>query len=126
MASVYRGADKVLANLTKLIAFSPDEFARALYQESVIEAKECQKETPVDTGALRATIHVEGPFREGRRIWSDIVAGGPSAEYALIVHEDPEAIHTVGGWKYIERPLKESAPYMAERIGKRVDLNKAL
>lgn len=126
MASIYRGADKVMANLTKLEAFTPNEFARALYQEGSVEVKECVKETPVETGALRATIHIEGPFRKGRRIWANIVAGGPSAEYALIVHEDPEALHKVGGWKYIERPLKESAPYMAERIAKQIDLNKAL
>lgn len=126
MASTYRGANEVLANLTKLIAFSPNEFAKALFQEGLVEAKECQRSTPVETGALRATIHVEGPFREGRRIWIFIVAGGPSAEYALIVHEDPEAFHKVGGWKYIERPLKESAPYMAGRITKTIDLNRAL
>jgi len=126
LAKIFRGADKVLANLTKLQAFAPNEFAAALYQEALFEAKECMKVTPVDTGALRATIHVEGPFREGRRIWCNVVAGGPSAEYALIVHEDPEALHTVGGWKYIEYPLKESAPFMLARVAKKIDLNKAL
>ena len=80
----------MMAKLKKLKAFSPDEFARALYQEAQIEATECKKNTPVLTGNLRATIHVEGPERQGRRIWCTIVAGeggtgGKVAEYALYV-----------------------------------------
>jgi hypothetical protein len=54
------------------------------------------------------------------------VAGGPAAPYAIFVHEDPDAIHKVGQWKYIESVVKESVPYMAVRIARRIDLNKAL
>lgn len=122
----YSGANAMMAKLTKLQAFSPDEFARAVYQEALIEEKEVKRRTPVDKGVLRASIHVEGPERDGRMIRVYIVAGGPAEEYALIVHEDLEAFHKVGEAKYIERPLMESAPYMAGRIAKRVDLNKAL
>lgn len=117
---------EMLTKLTKIQAFAPDEFARAVYQEAVIEEKECKRRTPVDTGTLRASIHVEGPVREGRVIRVYIVAGGPAEMYALIVHEDLDAFHKVGEAKYIERPLMESAPYMADRIAKRIDLNKAL
>lgn len=118
----------MIAKLDKLVAFSPDEFARALYQEAVIEEKECKRRTPVDTGTLRATVQVVGPVREGTTIRAWISAGteGPAADYALVVHEDLEAFHAVGEAKYIERPLMESAPYMAGRIAKRIDLNKAL
>lgn len=121
----------MLAKLKKLKAFAPDMFARALYQEAQIEATECKKNTPVLTGNLRATIHVEGPERQGRRIWCTIVAGeggagGKVAEYALYVHENLEAFHKVGGPKYIEWTLNASAPSMAARVAKRIDLNKAL
>lgn len=126
MASIFNGADKALQDLKKIQLFSPDEFGRALYQEAQIEATECKKVTPVDTGALRASITVEGPVREGRRIYCTISAGGPSAPYAFYVHEDLEAFHKQGEAKYIERPLQESAPYMPDRIAKRIDLNKAL
>lgn len=125
-ASVYRGAEAALSDLRKIKAFSPDEFARALYQEAQIELTEIKNRTPVDTGALRASERVEGPFREGRRIWVNIVAGGASVTYAFIVHEDLEAFHKQGQAKYIEQPLSESAPYLAERVAKRIDLNKAL
>jgi hypothetical protein len=108
---------------------SPDQFAAALYQEASIESKECQRSTPVKTGNLRATIHVEGPTREGlsgRRIICAIVAGSSAITYALFVHENLEAFHETGDAKYIERPLNESAPYMAARIAARIDLNKTL
>lgn len=124
--SIFRGADNAIRDIRKLRAFGPDEFARALYQEAQIEVTEIKKVTPVDTGALRASITLEGPVREGRRIYVTVVAGGPSAPYAFIVHEDLEAFHKVGEAKYIERPLAESAPYLADRIAKRIDLNRAL
>lgn len=124
--SIFRGADAMMAKLTKLEAFSPNEFARALFQEAQIEATECKRRTPVDTGALRASIMVLEPKREGRKISVTIVAGGPGIDYALQVHEDLEAFHAQGEAKYIERPLRESAPHLAGRIAKRIDLNKAL
>ena len=124
--SVFRGADNALRDLKKLQVFAPDEFARALYQEAQIELKEIKQRTPVLTGALRASEHVTEPQRQGRRIWVEVLAGGPSAPYAFWVHEDLEAIHPHGEAKFIERPLAESAPYLSGRIAKRIDLNRAL
>lgn len=124
--SVYRGADKAIEQLKKLQAFTPNAFAAALYQEAQIELTEIKRVTPVDTGALRASLILIGPTREGRRIFVTIAAGGPSAPYAFIVHEDLEAFHANGQAKYIEQPLAESRPYLADRIAKRIELNKAL
>lgn len=125
-ASIFSGASNALSDLKKIRLFAPDEFARALYQEAQIELTEIKKLTPVDTGALRASEHLEGPVREGRRIYITIVAGGPTVPYAFTVHEDLEAFHKNGQAKYIEQPLAESAPHMSDRIAKRIDLNKAL
>lgn len=112
----------MVAKLRKLQEELPDTFGNALRQEAEIEATECKKRCPVDTGALRASIQASGPFRNGRSITCNIEAGGPAEPYALIVHEDLEASHRVGEAKYIERPLQESAPYMADRIAKRIAL----
>lgn len=125
-ATVFTGADKVMANLKKLEGFTPNAFQQALFQEAQIEATEAKKRTPVDTGALRASITVNPPKREGRRVFVEIVGGGPTAPYGLIVHEDLEAFHKVGEAKFIERTLDESAPFMADRVAKRIDLNRAL
>lgn len=103
----------------------PDEVGRALYIETEIELKEVKRRTPVDTGELRASEHVVGPTRKFRTIFTEIVAGGPAAPYAIYVHEDEFAIHKVGQWKFIESVILESRPFMAERVAKRIEINRA-
>lgn len=55
------------------------------------------------------------------------VFGGPAAPYAIYVHEIPpppaksspggrSATHPIGGWKYVERPLVDALPGLAEQI----------
>jgi hypothetical protein len=103
------------------------EFARAAFQElQYVELPEIKRSTPVDKGPLRGSEKVTEPEVHGFRIWLSIVAGGPAAPYAYWVHEDPEALHAIGGWKFIERPLLESAPFMGARIARRIDLNKVV
>lgn len=119
-----KGVDKVKGKLTAFARQFPDHAAQALRIETEIEATECKRRTPVDTGALRASIHVEGPDREYRTLRTSIVAGGVAAPYAIIVHEDLEAFHKVGQAKYIESVILESRPYMADRIAKRIDFAK--
>lgn len=126
MPSIFHGADNALRDIKKLKLVAPDLFAAALFQEAQIEAKEVRLRTPVDTGALRASIIVTEPQRQRRRIWVTIEAGGPSAPYGFYVHEDLEAFHRVGEAKFIERPLAESRPFLPARIAARIDFNRAL
>lgn len=120
------GAKEMRNKLLRLRDRIPDEVGAALYQETQVETTEVKKRTPVKFGPLRASVHSEGPFRKGRMIWTNIVAGGPSAPYAFFVHEDPDAFHKVGQWKYLESVILESAGHMASRVGRRIDLNHAL
>jgi hypothetical protein len=46
--------------------------------------------------------------------------GGPSAPYAVIVHENLNVRHQVGQAKFLERPLNEAARGLAERIAAEV------
>jgi Bacteriophage HK97-gp10, putative tail-component len=119
------GAAAMREKLSRLAQKFPDEVSRALYQEVEVEVTECKRRTPVDTGNLRASIHQEGPERKGLRVVTAIVCGGPSAPYAVYVHEDLEAFHRVGQAKFIESVLLESRQYLAERIARRIDLNRA-
>jgi hypothetical protein len=96
-----------------------DLVAAAARIELETEATECKRRCPVLTGNLRSTIHVEGPEREGNHLSISIVAGGPAAPYAVAVHEDLEAFHPNGEAKFIEGPLRESGPYLPERIARR-------
>jgi hypothetical protein len=40
--------------------------------------------------------------------------------YAVYVHEDPDAFHPYGEYKFLEKTLRESAPFMSERVGARL------
>lgn len=117
------------AKLSRLAKRFPDEVGRALFIETEIESKEVKRRTPVDKGPLRASVHVEGPNRSGsgyRTIGTAIVAGGPSAPYAVYVHENLEAYHAVGQAKFIESVIMEVRPHMAARVARRIELNRAL
>jgi hypothetical protein len=104
----------------------PRVVARALFIEAEIEAKEAKKRTPVDLGNLRGSIHVTEPVIVRQTMSVSIVAGGPSAPYAIYVHEDLEAFHQVGQAQFIESVIMESRPFMAARVARRIDLSRAL
>lgn len=118
------GTVEMQAKIRRIRGVFPDELGSAMHTEYSIEAVECRRVTPVDTGALRSTIHVEGPEKNSRTVSVQVVAGGIEAPYAVVVHEDLDAFHPVGQAKYIEGPLNESAPFMANRIASRLDLRK--
>lgn len=102
------------------------EAARALLEEMKIELLEAQRRTPVLTGALRDSGKVDLPQVSDQTISCQITFGTtePSSKYAIYVHEDLEAIHPTGQAKFLESVILESAPYMAQRVGRRIDLSK--
>lgn len=118
------GVEAVRANLRRLAERFPDEIARAMYQEAQIEMTEAKRRTPFDTGALRSSGHVIEPERRGNNVTVRLVFGGAASAYAIYVHEDLEAFHPHGQAKFLESVIKESVPYMAQRIAKRLDLNR--
>lgn len=71
-----------------------------------------QSAAPVDTGTLRASIHVGGVGRQGNassRSRSRVVStGGESSEYAIFQHEGTS--RGVPATKFLEVPLLEMAP----------------
>jgi len=131
-----KGGAEVVAKLKKVIDKFPDRVAAALYREAQIEVTEMKRRCPVDTrpnqyyprqtaphpGNLRNSIHAEEPERKGRII-SVTVATGQQAPYAVFVHEDSDAFHPVGQWKFMESVLNESRATMAARVAARIKLN---
>lgn len=115
----------------KIRAFAkqyPQRVASAAYIEMGIEATEMKRRTPVDTrpnaphpGKLRNSIHVEEPEIDRRGV-TVIVATGADVPYDVYVHENPDAIHPIGQWKFMESVLQESRPHMNGRIARRVKL----
>lgn len=103
------------------------EFGRALFEElDTVETPECRRRTPIDTGALVSTIRTFGPIYRGTLIEAGTTAGGDAAPYAWFVHEDLEAYHRVGQAKYIESTYREAAPFLTQRVGRRIILRRIL
>lgn len=114
---------KNLRILQELPTQNESQITQAVLAEMEIELREVISRTPIDTGALRATEHIEGPEYTQKTIRTAIVAGDEAeVPYALIVHEDLEAFHRVGQAKYISSVLDESGPHLAARIAARIDL----
>lgn len=127
-AGKYTGTDNTKKDLQKLHDKAGPIIGDALFEEvRDVEVPECQIATPVLTGNLQSTVRAVGPFIVDKKVSVKVLAGdATSDQYALHVHEDMDANHATGGPKYIERPLKEAAPHMKDRIAKRIDFNKAL
>lgn len=97
------------------------EFGEAMHEEfQEVELLEVQASTPVRTGKLRSTVRVVGPDYRGSQVRVGITAGGINGvDYAPPVHETHPTMS-----KFIERPLRESAPYILQRVAKRAQLGK--
>lgn len=128
--SLVKGPREMVDALKKVADKFPDRVAAALYMEAQIEMTEAKRRCPVDVsrhaphpGQLRNSGRVHEPVRKGRHISVTLSFGGAAIDYAVYVHENPDAFHRVGQWKYLESVLNESRPYMAERIGRRIHLN---
>lgn len=118
-----KGIDVVIAALRRVGGDIRQKGAAALFQEAEIEMTyEIKRRTPVDHGPLRASEHVQRPQFDRDGVSVSLVAGGPSAEYALIVHEDLDAFHDDGEAQYLIGPLLEAAPHLAARIARRIVL----
>lgn len=117
-----KGLTELGSRLGELAGDIADQAGAALRAEAEIEMTEAKRRTPVLTGALRASGHVTGPRWYGRDVSVQMLFGGPAIDYAVKVHEDLEAFHRVGQAKFLESVLNESAPYLAERVARRIRL----
>ena len=72
---------------------------------------------PVLNGHLRASGHVRPPKFRGGSVVIELVYGGVAAPYALIVHEELQAVVS-GQPKFLEMPAKAAAKGMGSRIAK--------
>jgi len=56
-----------------------------------------------------STLDAEAPTYRGSDVTVTLHAGGPSAPYAVAVHETNKNYHHGRQWKYLETPAKLSA-----------------
>ena len=76
--------------------------------------------TPVDTGILRGTLHVEGPEWVSDTLQGAWVAGGPSASYAIPQHEDETLKHVTGQAKFMSSVAEEREGDVAAAMSARI------
>lgn len=128
----WRGLDKFLKGVkgrTQTIGLAVEA---ALFEEANELIAEAKREVPVDEGILKSSGHVQLPVVEDGRITVECGFGGPAGTgtqgapatedvgYAVIVHEDLMAHHTVGNAKYLENPLNRRRRTMEARMVGRI------
>lgn len=98
--------------------------ARALRHEAQEAFAHSQDEVPVDTGALKASGRVRpesGVYNRGNDVYVELTYGGTGTEYAIYVHEDPEANHPHGKSKFLEDPMVRQINGITGRIADKVE-----
>lgn len=127
------GIDKAMKNLAVLGPAAAQGGAIMLknFADTRIVTPAKEEYAPVVSGNLRSTIRSHAPVVHRSRFSVLVSAGGPSAKYALKVHENPRSGRTggispsgkkyyprpgypvpysqVGQWKYLETPARIAA-----------------
>lgn len=142
-----KGTKEMRSQIRRLATKLPNAAAKALYLEAEkVRTRSMQKYVPKNLGALHGSIAVSLPVIKQREISVEIYAGGPAAPYALAIHEHPSE-HSPRSWqgkeageiksvrgkrpwvtapsggrgpKFLERPLREAANGMGDRIGEAI------
>ncbi len=120
---ILEGANRLEANFLTISTQAMKQIATAFYLEAQVNMAESKKRVPVDTGALRDSGFVDKPEFDGNKLSVKFGYGGGDVDYAIVVHEDLQAIHKVGQAKYLESVIMESAPYLLERVAERINLD---
>lgn len=116
-----KGLDQLQAQLLALSNGFTRRIGSAVRAEMELVMTQAKRRCPVKTGTLKGSGHVDTENESGGRITAVLLKfGGPAAPYAVPVHENLEAHHPTGEAKFLERPLLEAVPSLAERIAARV------
>ncbi len=117
------GLDHVMGNIHRVALGLTAETARAMNEEGNAIKTASIKRTPVDVGTLQGTHEVDTKILRDDVV-TTISVGGPAASYAVHVHENLRARHSVGEAKFLEKSLNERKPIMA-KVAALIDLNRA-
>lgn len=141
MANALDGLEAMKAVIARVTANLPQRAAAALYQEAEAIMAVSKPLAPVATGVLRAGGYVSQPVIQSDRISVEMGYGGAASEYLIAAHEHLSE-HSPPSWvaaeaagrgihwsvpgtgpKFLENPIKEAAPFLADRIAQRIDLS---
>lgn len=114
--------DTMSAKLAAAAAKVPAKYGRALNLVGEDWMSKMKPRTPVKFGNLRSSGHVSDTEVDGNTLSVDLDFGGPAASYAIYVHEDLDAQHTVGQAKFVESVVMEEGPSMMKQVASFVQL----
>lgn len=98
-----KGLDTVLSNLNSEIAKIEGASMDGLMEAGMKIQASSQQRAPVDTGNLKGSA-----YTRKARVGGKSVEIGYTANYAIYVHENLEARHTVGQAKFLESALRDN------------------
>ena len=111
------GADKVMKVLSGLGDRAPKELGGAMWREGTRIINSAKAITPVDTGTLKGSGHVQMPDISGNSVTVTVGFGGAASNYAIYVHENLNSFHKPPTTaKFLERPLLDAVQGMALRL----------
>lgn len=126
----FHGLDRLLREFEDRIKELIPAVEAALFIDAEQTITEAKKIVPVDEGILKASGHAQLPEIIDGVITVECGFGGPAGSggpeqtkdvgYAVYVHEDLEAYHTVGQAKYLEVPFYARHRNFGARIARRV------
>ncbi len=116
MTIEWDGIEDFTVTLNTLSDVAPGDVAGALFEEGEGIMSQAKKDTPVDTGRLRSSGHVQRPVVRGTAAEVTLAF---ATDYAVFVHEIRDAVHTVGRSKFLEAAAKAALRGMPARVARR-------
>lgn len=99
---------------------APKYLEQALTSEANVVLNQSKQIVPYRFGALKTSGRVERPNVSGDGIEVEITYGGPSASYAVYVHEIPKNYNHGKQYKYLETPARAHAPVFTRKVKERL------
>lgn len=117
-----QGIEKLQARLVAGGSRVIPAVAQAMNEEGQLIFDESQELVPVEFGDLQRSGSLSLAKQVGNALEVEITYGGFGAEYALYVHEDPDARHDEGkSYNYLGGPMEKAAPGYFDRVNERMD-----
>lgn len=114
------GIDSVISRLNRIQKNIPEAAEKSLYKVGKDIMKVAVNKTPEKTGALKKSALVSHPVTSGNKTKMVLSFGGPSAPYAIYVHENLKVNHRRGQAKFLEIAIEESASYVGNEIASEI------
>lgn len=112
-----KGKDVMQRAMRLLEERGPKAMGAALWKEGNAIMTQAKAITPVDTATLKNSGLVTLPEIQGTSVEVTLAFGGAASNYAVYVHEDPDASHKPPTqYKFLEQPLLNAANDMGQRI----------